>query len=321
MNDNLGKDVSINNINNYAETNPGQIDVITSGYESTLFQYTAETFQVNNATMDDINQSFLATSLNDTTRNIRKAFSGIFYNGLRDLRSASLRIASDVFDVYTKEISRSFNIYIVLVCCIGMGLVLIGNGLLIPTVFKVMRTTRLVITLFGMIENADIIALSDRCERFSLEYLVEGEKKNDHEEKQKSSGTDNPVPTETVVIKSEAQGQGAQLGSLAPTKKDNEEEPFDVKTEKLPTLNQNQVHIVPEGDKKKEKDNKDGASEQIKNKLLSNLEQVEDERSYLKDNKKGSPIKNDKNSSKTKDKNGKNKTKKELEDKKKQYNE
>ena len=326
MNDNLNKDISVITINNYAESNPGQLDIIQSGYESTLFQYTAETFQVNNASLEDVNQSFVARTLNDTTRNIRKAFSGIFYNGLRDLRSASLQISDDIFNTYTAEINRSFYIYIVLISCIGMGLVLIGTGLLIPTVFKVMRTTRLVITLFGMIENTDIITLSDRCEKFCEEYLNEGEKKkalSDEKDKSPTHDKDIGAQTETVLAKTEAPVQGlAANNTLAPSvKKENEDEPFDIKTEKLPTLNGNQVHIVPEADGKKDPQ-KDSNTEAKKN-LLNNGEPIEDEKSFLKDDKKK------KDDLKAKDKNGKgkdskdkkNKGKKDNDDKRKNYNE
>jgi hypothetical protein len=321
MNSNLGKDVSVTNINNYAETNPNQIDVISSGYESTLFQYTAETFQVNNASMEDIRQSYLATALNDTTRNIRKAFSGIFYNGLRDLRSASLVMADDIYNVYTNEVNRSFYIYIILISCIGMGVVLIGTGLLIPTVFKVMRTTRLVITLFGMIENNDINMLSNRCEKFAEDFLNEGEKKKESDEKEKNPNHDNGAHTETVLAKTEIPASIANPSSLVqPAKKENEDEPFDVKTEK-PMLNGNQVHIVPEDDGKKEKETKDQGTELKKDNLLVNVEPLEDEKSFLKNDKsQKKPLQKEK-TNKNKDKNTKNKGRKDVDDKRRDENE
>jgi hypothetical protein len=286
MNDNLGKDVTVKNINNYAQTNPGQIDVIQSGYESTLFQYTAETFQVNNATMTDIQQSYLATSLNDTTRNIMKAFSGIFYNGLRDLRSAALQISQDVYDIYTAEIRRSFLLYTILLSCIGIGLVIVGTALLVPTVFKVMRTTRLVITLFGMIEDEDILALTTRCEKFTEEYLKEGEKKKEGEEEAEKQP---PAQEKDVPVKDNAsakpEGSVNNGGGLVP-RKENEEEPFDIKTEKLPTLTQGQqLAIKAEANKKGIKTNgaekKPSETDQKKN-LLNNGEPQEDEKSAPK---------------------------------------
>lgn len=321
MNSNLGKDVSVSNINNYAETNPNQIDLISSGYESTLFQYTAETFQVNNASMEDIRQSYLASALNDTTRNIRKAFSGIFYNGLRDLRSASLVMADDIFNIYTNEVNRSFYIYIILISCIGMGIVLIGTGLLIPTVFKVMRTTRLVITLFGMIENNDINMLSNRCEKFAEDFLNEGEKKKESDEKDKSPNHENGAQTETVLAKTEIPASIVHPSSLVqPVKKENEDEPFDVKTEK-PMLNGNQVHIVPEDDGKKEKETKEQGTELKKDNLLVNVEPLEDEKSFLKNDKsKKQPLHKEK-TNKNKDKSGKNKGRKDADDKQRDENE
>jgi hypothetical protein len=320
MNDNLGEGVSITNINNYAETNPNQVDIISSGYESTLFQYTAETFQVNNASMEDINQSFLASALNDTTRNIRKAFSGIFYNGLRDLRSASLKIGADVFDIYNKEIGDTFYLFLVIIPCIAIFIILLGTGLLIRTVFTVMRTTRLVITLFGMIENPDITILSNRCEKFAEDYLNEGEKKKAESEKDRYT-QDNPAQTETVLAKTEVPGLVGNPSVLVqPVKKEHEEEPFDVKTEK-PMLNGNQVHIVPEDDGKKNKDGKEQGGEKNKDQLLNNGEPVEDEKSYLKDGKgKKVPLHKDK-TGKNKDKNAKSKGRKDQEDKRKEDNE
>jgi hypothetical protein len=286
MKDSLGKQVSVNEISNYAQTNPGQIDVIKSGYESTLFQYTAETFQVNNASMNDIKQAHIPNaSLNDTTRNILKAFAGIFYNGLRDLRSAALTVSDEVHTIYVDEIKKAFLMYIIVLSCIGMGLVLIGTVLLIPTVFKVMRTTRLVITLFGMIDDDDIVALTDRCERFTEEYLNEGERKKvGEEEHDKISGNDKDTAIRDNLTNKAPDGS-AIGGSGLNIKKDEDDNNFDIKTEKLPTLNGPHGIVLSEADKKSMKREgqsmKDGGSEQKRN-LLNNGNRIEDEKSSLK---------------------------------------
>ena len=252
MTTDIKKDITVKDITNYAITASATsaatytIDEITSAYESTLFQYTSETFQVQNSSKEDVKATYLNPIQSDTTKNLFKAFEGIFHNGLRFLRSASTKVSKEIHDFYMDDIKRSFYMETVLVSCIGILITMVGTLLLIPTVFKVMRTTKLVLTLFGMIAKEDIHTMCNKCVKFGDQMLVENErdkkfsdemgventelKKSDHkDEKDKNEGEENP-------------------GKL---KRDNDDEPFDIKTEK-PNPSQVAVStlVQPEKDKK-----------------------------------------------------------------------
>jgi PAS domain S-box-containing protein len=228
MNSDLNKDVTVKEIVNYASNDPTKEDTIMSAYESTLFQFTSETFQVNNATLTDIDASYSGTALNDTTKNIRKAFLGIFNNGLRYLRSASIQISQEMYDNYIASIKKAFLIQTLLISCIGMFLVVLGTILLVPTVFKVMNTTTKVLTLFGRIEQKDIIKLSVKCEQFNDEMFSEYDKK-------KIADPILPKTNEVTDTNKDNLIRAPESGLPLPAGVGNNDEGFDVKTEKPAT--------------------------------------------------------------------------------------
>lgn len=56
---------------------------------------------------------------------------------------------------------------------IGVGVVLLGAIILIPIVFRVLRTNRMVMALFGKIKIEDIQMLAQKCDDFITKVLTE----------------------------------------------------------------------------------------------------------------------------------------------------
>jgi hypothetical protein len=223
---NLGQDISVKEITIQSLTDLNVLESITSPYESALFQYTSETFQVSNATKDNIKLSQSSGALVDTTRNIRKAFSGIFNNGLKTLRSASYVVSKEVETTYSSQIKTFFLLRIMLVSLIVIFLILVTMIYLIPKIFEIMRTTKLVLVLFGKIKREDIVKLADKCQRFQEELEIEisrndgskapNDEKNGEDQNEPNKNGEEKIGTSTIQQK----GNGV------------EEEPFDNKTEK-----------------------------------------------------------------------------------------
>ena len=253
----INKDTTVKDINNYAITASSAdsrsfaIDEISSAYESTLFQYTSETFQVQNSSLADVAATYTTPNKNDTTKNLFKAFEGIFHNGLRYLRSASSVVAKEIYTFNVDFMKNSFKIKTVLISCIGIGLVILGTLLLVPTVFKVMRTTKLVLTLFGMISKEDIQVMCGKCIKYGDQMLVESDrdkkfsdetdlvKKDTQKVSNEKLDGENEADKSKEIPVDKKEGGGDELqvptGSKGP-KKEHEELPFDIKTEK-PSLN------------------------------------------------------------------------------------
>jgi hypothetical protein len=223
---NLGVDISVKEINIQSLTDMNTLESIVSPYESALFQYTSETFQVSNATKDNIRLSQAPGALVDTTRNIRKAFAGIFNNGIKTLRSASYVVAKEVQNTYSSQIQTFFLLRIMLVSLIVIFLILVTMIYLIPKIFQIMRTTKLVLVLFGKIKREDIVKLADKCQKFQEELEIEisrndGSRAPNDEKVEDDKNENNKNPEDKPVT-----------GTIVPKGGAVEEEPFDNKTEK-----------------------------------------------------------------------------------------
>lgn len=145
------------------------------------------------------------------------------------MRSASVQMSDEIFANYSASIESMFYIQTLLVACIGMFLVIVGTMLLIPNVFEVMKTTKLVLALFGMINKEDIKTLSEKCEKFNEELLNEIEKKklqdkDRHDTKTADAGAKPVVDKDKVLDASDVRLEQKQVPL--------EDEPFDIKTEK-----------------------------------------------------------------------------------------
>jgi len=56
---------------------------------------------------------------------------------------------------------------------VGVGVVLLGAIILIQIVFRVLRTNRMVMALFGKIKIEDIQMLAQKCDDFITKVLTE----------------------------------------------------------------------------------------------------------------------------------------------------
>ena len=179
MKKNLGREVSISEITTYTVTalsaDPSNIkvDQSTSTYESALFQFISETFRIQNASFQDVQDTYQEANKSEITKNLLKSFEGVYLNGLRFLRRGSIQVAIEIVAFYKEDIGRGFYLETMLVCFIGMLMILLGTFLLVPTVFKVMRTTKLVLALFGMISKNDVGYMCGKCAKFGDEMLSE----------------------------------------------------------------------------------------------------------------------------------------------------
>ena len=86
--------------------------------------------------------------------------------------SGSEKIAEEIYSFYVKEF-ENHQLRILIVCGVGIFFVLIGIILLIPIVFKVLRTNNMVMDLFAKIKGDDIKKLAEKCDKFLTSVLAE----------------------------------------------------------------------------------------------------------------------------------------------------
>lgn len=103
---------------------------------------------------------------------------------------------------------------VLFICAAGLLVVVIATCFLIPIVFKVLRTNKMVMALFGQIKIEHIKELADKCDLY-LENIL-SEKKDD--DRTKSRKSNSKKHTESLT---ESKVQGNENG-----------EEFDTKTEK-----------------------------------------------------------------------------------------
>ena len=153
----------------------GTFKTFMNPFDDALFQYIADTYQLAGADLESLkNIEEGQTNVQNEQQNADRAFFLIRENGLRSLRQGSEDIADEVFEFYMNE----FELHkkkILIVYGVGVVVVLIGTILLIPIVFKVLRTNKMVMSLFGKIRMEDIQELTERCDDF-LNTLVKEQK-------------------------------------------------------------------------------------------------------------------------------------------------
>ncbi len=239
-----GEEVQVDQVDSYSVTPTSssstdfKVESSRVGYDSCLFQYTSDSFQVQNSSSEAVKQAYLAPDASETAKTLFKSFEGILLNGIRGLRQGSIQTAEKILQLFFDDNRDFYYLKVLTVSCVGMSLVLLGTCLLIPNVFKVMHTTKLVLALFGMISKQDISVLFSKCLQFGDEMLSENETNKFSDNIKKAE----ILPPQNNNKQDDNEENHSLINHEQPNKKDLDDD-FDTKTEK-PNLNTRNRELI-----------------------------------------------------------------------------
>jgi hypothetical protein len=117
-------------------------------------------------------------NLTDTIQDTQKNFFYVMFNGLRELRAGSEKIAERFYNFYTDEIKKYQTTFLVIMS-MAMFCLVVSQIVLIPIVFQVHKTNNRVMSLFGIIPISEIRELASKCEKYMQRFLEDKSEKKD----------------------------------------------------------------------------------------------------------------------------------------------
>lgn len=151
----------------------GETKDLQDKFDGAIFNYIADTYQLTGSTPENLKNLEPGQTASTTEQeNAISAFFLIVYNGLRALRETSEEISLIIYDYYVGVLDYHI-FFMIIATIVGLFLTCLGTLCLIPIVFKVLHTSKMVMALFGKIKQSNIRDLASKCDAYIITVLNE----------------------------------------------------------------------------------------------------------------------------------------------------